>query len=71
MRDFSDLCAALGIRIEASAALVDGRPARPMDPAHWTENWRAEQAIFLLSRPGRSDQPVAPAQAPSDDLFAR
>lgn len=70
LRDFTDLCAELGIRIEASAALSDGHPARPMDPSRWSENWRAEQAIFLLSRPGSSGRTPLPGP-PSDDLFAR
>jgi methionine biosynthesis protein MetW len=50
LRDFTDLCAELGVRIEAASALADGRPARPIDPSRPIENWRAEQAIFLLSR---------------------
>ncbi len=70
LRDFTDLCAQLGVRIEASAALSDGHPARAMDPSHWSENWRAEQAIFLLSRPGASGRPTPPSP-PSDDLFGR
>ena len=52
LRDFTDLCAELGLRIEASAALSDGRPARAIDPGQPLENWRAEQAIFMLARPG-------------------
>jgi methionine biosynthesis protein MetW len=50
LRDFTALCEELGIRIDASSALVDGRAARPIDPARAIENWRAEQAIFVLSR---------------------
>ena len=50
VRDFTDLCADLGLRIEAAAALVEGRPARAIDPADATQNWRAEAALFLLSR---------------------
>jgi methionine biosynthesis protein MetW len=50
LRDFTDLCADLGLRIEAAAALTQGKPARPMDPTNPLENWRAEQALFLLSR---------------------
>jgi methionine biosynthesis protein MetW len=50
LRDFTDLCAELGVRIDAASALADGRAARPIDPARPVENWRAEQAIFLLSR---------------------
>jgi methionine biosynthesis protein MetW len=69
LRDFGDLCEALGIRIEASAALADGRPARPIDPSNPIENWRAEQVIFLLSRPGAADAPPPPK--PRDDLFER
>ncbi len=52
LRDFTALCDMLKVRIEDSAALADGRPARRMDPSRGIENWRAEQAIFLLSRPG-------------------
>ena len=50
LRDFTDLCGELGVRINAAAALADGYPARPIDPSRTIENWRAEQAIFLLSR---------------------
>ena len=52
IKDFTALCADLGLRIEAAAALEQGRPARPMDPSKPMENWRAESALFLLSRPG-------------------
>lgn len=65
LRDFTDLCGALGLRIEAAAALSGSRPARPMNPMQPIENWRAEQALFLLSR--RAAGPVdGPEQA---DLF--
>jgi methionine biosynthesis protein MetW len=50
LKDFVLLCDELDIRIEQAAALADGRPARRMDPASALENWRAEQAIYLLSR---------------------
>jgi methionine biosynthesis protein MetW len=50
LRDFTTLCEELGVRIDASSALAAGRAARPIDPARAIENWRAEQAIFLLSR---------------------
>lgn len=68
LRDFIELCGDLDLRIEAAAALVEGAPARPLDPAHWIENWRAESALFLLSRRG---QPASPPGAPerSADLF--
>jgi methionine biosynthesis protein MetW len=52
LKDFVLLCDELDIRIEQAAALADGRPARRMDPASALENWRAEQAIYLLSRNG-------------------
>ena len=52
LRDFTALCADLGLSIEAAAALEHGRAARPIDPARPLENWRAESALFLLSRRG-------------------
>jgi methionine biosynthesis protein MetW len=65
LRDFTALCADLGLRIEAAAALQEGRAARPIDPAHPVENWRAESALFLLSRRGGHA-----AERPADgDLF--
>ncbi|HKT53553.1 MAG TPA: methionine biosynthesis protein MetW [Caulobacteraceae bacterium] len=50
LRDFTLLCRDLGVRIDVAAALATGRPARRIDPDDNIENWRAEQAIFLLSR---------------------
>jgi methionine biosynthesis protein MetW len=50
VRDFTEVCDELGLSIDASAALTAGKPARPMDPAREIENWRAEAALFLLSR---------------------
>ena len=32
VRDFTQLCDELGLRIEACAALANGKPARPIDP---------------------------------------
>jgi methionine biosynthesis protein MetW len=52
LKDFTDLCRDLGLRIEACAALSTGKPARPMNPDGVLENWRAESAIFLLSKAG-------------------
>jgi methionine biosynthesis protein MetW len=52
LKDFTLLCRELDIRIEQAAALGDDRPARKFDPASALENWRAEQAIYLLSRAG-------------------
>jgi len=76
LRDFTDMCADLGVRIEASAALTRGRPARPMDPLQAVENLRAEQALFMLSRPGERapDPRLAPetkVATVADDLFDR
>jgi methionine biosynthesis protein MetW len=48
--DFTDLVDTLGFRIEAASALIKGKPARAMTPGRAMENWRAETAIFLLSR---------------------
>jgi methionine biosynthesis protein MetW len=52
VRDFTELCDALALRIDACSALANGKPARPIDPKRAIENWRAESAIFLLSREG-------------------
>jgi methionine biosynthesis protein MetW len=50
LADFTDLCRALDLRIDACAALSAGRLARPIDPLRAVENWRSESALFLLSR---------------------
>jgi methionine biosynthesis protein MetW len=50
LRDFTALCDNLSLTIEACAALTAGKPARPIDPKRGLENWRAESALFLLSR---------------------
>ena len=74
LRDFTDLCADLGVRIEACAALTSGQPARPIDPSRPIENWRAEEALFLIQQPGGDKavlQPTATASAASADLFGR
>jgi methionine biosynthesis protein MetW len=66
VRDFTALCRDLGLRIEAASALERARPARPMNPEGVLENWRAESALFLLSRgPGASGE--SPPRAA--DLF--
>ncbi len=52
VRDFTAVCDELGLRIDACAALAAGRRARPMNPWREIENWRAEAALFLLSRRG-------------------
>ncbi len=67
LRDFVGLCGDLGLRIDACAALAEGKAARPIDPTRPIENWRAEAALFLLSR---SDRPaVTRSDKARDDLF--
>jgi hypothetical protein len=46
-------------------SLADGKPARSIDPRQPIENWRAETALFLLSRKTEAGV-VAPAKS---DLF--
>jgi len=50
LRDFTDLCDELELRIDACASLSGGKTARPIEPRGLLENWRAETALFLLSR---------------------
>jgi methionine biosynthesis protein MetW len=64
LRDFTQLCADLDLKIESAAALSAGRPARPIDPERALENGRAESALFLLTRKG-----AAPSAPPKSDLF--
>lgn len=71
LRDFTALCADLGLKIETAAALSGGKPARTVDPRRAVENWRAETAVFLLSRAGDRAHPARPGaeSASSADLF--
>jgi methionine biosynthesis protein MetW len=66
LADFVALTEDLDLRIEACAALNNGRPARQMDPTKPLENWRAESALFLLSR---RNAEVAEPPAREGDLF--
>jgi methionine biosynthesis protein MetW len=66
LRDFVNLCDELELRIDACASLSESRPARPIDPRAPIENWRAETALFLLSRKARPQAPKAP-----QDLFGK
>ena len=50
LRDFTDLCRELDLRVDACAALSGGKPARQIQPDGLLENWRSETALFLLSR---------------------
>jgi methionine biosynthesis protein MetW len=59
LRDFTELCRELDLRIDACSALSNGKAARSIDPEQPFENWRSETALFLLSR--RAGPPPAPA----------
>ena len=50
LRDFTGLCGELGLSIDACAALTNGKAARPAQPPFSIESWRAEAALFVLSR---------------------
>jgi methionine biosynthesis protein MetW len=58
LRDFTRLTTDLNLRIDACAALANGKPARAIDPSRPIENWRAESALFLLSRRERERLPA-------------
>ncbi|MCR5877558.1 methionine biosynthesis protein MetW [Phenylobacterium sp. J367] len=64
LRDFTDLCEDLDLRIDACAALTNGKPARAIDPVKGLENWRSESALFLLSRRAEDRPDAVPT-----DLF--
>ena len=66
LRDFTDLCDLLDLRIETCSALIPGKPARMVDPSRPIENWRAETALFLLSRKA---EPAPTPTPPLGDLF--
>ncbi|MBX3482714.1 methionine biosynthesis protein MetW [Phenylobacterium sp.] len=65
LRDFVGLCDQLELRIDACASFGGGQPARAIDPRAPIENWRAETALFLLSRKREPE----PAAAPPQNLF--
>ncbi len=69
LHDFTALCDDLDLRIDACSALSEGKPARPIDPTRAIENWRAESALFLLSRRVDPPTPAAPEPAGKRDLF--
>jgi len=52
LRDFTSICQDLRLSIDACAALAADKPARRINPQRPVENWRAETALFLLSRRG-------------------
>ena len=65
LADFLTLTDDLGLRIDACAALAEGQAARSIDPRKSVENWRAEAAIFLLSRRAEG-RPMEPPTPPGD-----
>lgn len=73
LRDFTDLCDELNLRIDAAAALSGGRPARPMDARTARANLLAESALLLLSSkdaPPATAEPMVEAPAGAKkDLF--
>ena len=72
MSDFVELCRELDLRIEFCAALAGGHPPREVNPDRAIENWRAEAALFLLSRKDRPARAGLAAPSPAratDDLF--
>jgi methionine biosynthesis protein MetW len=64
LRDFTDLCRDLDLRVDACAALSGGKPARQIQPDGLLENWRSETALFLLSRRAEAATDAVP-----QDLF--
>ena len=60
LRDFTDLCRELDLRVDACAAFSEGKLARPIDPDGAFENWRAETVLFLLSRRVEAPAALAP-----------
>ena len=70
LHDFTALCDDLDLRIEACSALSEGKPARPIDPTRAIENWRAESALFLLSRKADAPTPAAANPGGRRDLFS-
>lgn len=66
LRDFTALCEDLDLRIDACAVLAPGKTARPADPSRPIENWRAETALFLLSRKAEPEPAPAPTPPPGD-----
>lgn len=50
IRDFVDLCQALGVLIERAVILNDGRPMVGANPAGGWANWFGRDGLFLLRR---------------------
>ena len=71
LRDFVALCDELELRIDACAALIEGKPARQIDPSRPLENWRAETALFLISRKAESKPEAVPQDLFGDVLLPK
>lgn len=71
LRDFTDLCDQLNLRIDAAAALSGGRPARAVNARTMLANLMSESALLLLSRKdaGVAAAPVVEEPAVKKDLF--
>ena len=69
LRDFTDLCDELDLRIDAAAALSGGKPARPMDARTHSANLMSESALLLLSRKEGARPLRPPAASGRADLF--
>ena len=67
LSDFNLLCRDLDLRIDFCAAISTSKRPRAIDPNREVENWRAESALFMLSRKGAPKVPMTPAT--SSDLF--
>ncbi len=65
LSDFTALCRDLELRIDFCAALSTGKPPRAIDPDRGIENWRAESALFMLSRKSAAEAEAPPRK----DLF--
>lgn len=72
LRDFTDLCDELDLRIDAAAALSGDKSARPINARSASANWMSESALLLLSRrEGHAETPPAAERpAKQDDLFS-
>ena len=69
MRDVTDICDELGLRIDAAAAFSGGKPARPIDARKASANLFSESALLLLSRRDPRPAAVAVPSKAKDDLF--
>lgn len=50
VRDFAELAAEMGYRIERAMPIARGHAGAPFAKTIWRANWFAEEAVFLLAR---------------------